>query len=163
VRPSSEDIEALIIVYRGLPREEKQTHLWRQAIADEAEVNAVLSMLDGESSESTCTRSTSIAAGHAFSEDEGACSPGSVHRKRLCRTGYPAMSAEGKKRKRKLRRSSGFELGADSAALDLGGDPVGANLEDDIESCGGTRVGERVSDEEEEDEEEAPFGLQESP
>jgi hypothetical protein len=66
------------------------------------------------------------------------------------------VSAEGKKRKRKLRRSSDLELGADSAALDLGGDPASANLEDDIESCGGTRVGGRVSDEEEEDEEEVP-------
>jgi hypothetical protein len=63
------------------------------------------------------------------------------------------MSAEGKKRKRKLRRSSSLELGANSATPDLGGDPASANLEDDIESCGGTRVGGHVSDKEEEDEE----------
>jgi hypothetical protein len=66
------------------------------------------------------------------------------------------MSVEGKKRKRKLWHSSGLELGADSATPDLGGDPAGADLEDDIESCGGTRAGGRVSDEEEEDEEEVP-------
>ena len=64
------------------------------------------------------------------------------------------MSAEGKKRKRKLWRSFGLELGADSAAPDLGGDPTSVNLEDDIESYGGTRAGGRVSDEEEEDEDE---------
>jgi hypothetical protein len=69
----------------------------------------------------------------------------------------------GRKEKRKLRRSSGLELGADSAAPNLGGDPASANLEDDIESCGGTRSGGRVSYEEGEDEEEVhPFGLQES-
>jgi hypothetical protein len=49
-----------------------------------------------------------------------------------------------------------LELGADSAAPDLGGDPAGANLEDNIESCGGTRAGGCVSDEEEEDDEEIP-------
>jgi hypothetical protein len=66
------------------------------------------------------------------------------------------VSAEGKKRKRKLRHSSGLELGADSAVLDLGGDLVSATLEDDIESCGGTIVDGHVFDEEEDDEEEVP-------
>jgi hypothetical protein len=163
VRPSSEDIEALIAVYQGLPKEEKQTHLQMQATADEAEVNVVLSMLAGESSEFARTELASAAAGCAFNGDEGACSPRGARRKRSCQTSYPAMSAKGKKRKRKLRRSSGLELGADSAAPNLGGDPASANLEDDIESCGGTRSGGRVSYEEGEDEEEVhPFGLQES-
>jgi hypothetical protein len=70
VRPSSEDIEALIAVYQGLPEEEKQTHLQMQATADEAEVNAVLSMLAGESFESTHIESASTAAGRAFGGDE---------------------------------------------------------------------------------------------
>jgi hypothetical protein len=82
-----------------------------QAIANEGEVNVVLIMLAGESSESTRTESVSAAVGRAFGGDEGACSPGGVHRKRTCRAGYPATSAEGKKRKRKLWRSSGLELG----------------------------------------------------
>jgi hypothetical protein len=67
------------------------------------------------------------------------------------------VSIEEKKRKRKLWRSSGLELGADSAAPDLGGDPTSADLEDDIKSCGGIRAGGRVSEKEEEDEEEVPL------
>jgi hypothetical protein len=55
-----------------------------QETTDEAEVNAVLSMLAGESSESARTESTSAAAGRAFSGDEGACSPGGARRKRSC-------------------------------------------------------------------------------
>jgi hypothetical protein len=149
VRPSSEDIEALIVVYRGLPGEEKQTHLQMQATANEAEVNAVLSMLAGELSKSTHTESASAAAGCAIGGDEKACSPIGAHCKRSCRMSYLAVSVEGKKRKRKLRRSSGLELGVDSTTLDLGGDPISANLEDDIESCGATRVDGRVSDKEE--------------
>jgi hypothetical protein len=128
-----------------------------QVIANEAEVNVVLNMLASESSESAHTESTSAAAGCAFSGDEGACSPDGVRCKRTCRAGYPVVSADGKKRKIKLRRSSGLELGADSAAPDLDGDPSGADLEDDIESCGGTRAGGHVSKKQEEDNEEVPL------
>jgi hypothetical protein len=52
-----------------------------QATADEAEVNAVLSMLAGELSDSTRTESVSAATRHGLSEDEGAHNPGSVRRK----------------------------------------------------------------------------------
>jgi hypothetical protein len=64
------------------------------------------------------------------------------------------MPAEGKKRKKRLRRSSGLELGVDPTASGLGGGPASANLEDDIEDCAGVRVGGRVLDEDEEEEEE---------
>jgi hypothetical protein len=58
------------------------------------------------------------------------------------------------RKRRRLQRSSGLELGADSMApIPIGG-PASANLEDDIESHGGTIVGGRVFDEDEEDEEE---------
>jgi hypothetical protein len=121
-----------------------------QKTADETEVNVVLSMLAGESSESTRTESVSAAAGPVSGEDEGACYPGGVRRKWLCRTGHPAVSAEGEKRKRRLWHSSGLELGVDSFAPVLDGGLVSSNLEDDIESCGGTKVGKHVSDEDEE-------------
>jgi hypothetical protein len=154
VRLSSEDIEAFIAMYQNLLEEERQTHLQMQTTTDEAEMNVVLSMLAGELSESARTESANAAAGYAFGEDEGAWSPGGARCRRLCRTGYLVVSAEGKKRKRRLRRSSGLELGADSTAPVLGGGPTSANLEDDIESCGGTRVSGRVSNKDEEDEEE---------
>jgi hypothetical protein len=76
---------------------------------DEAEVNVVLSMLAGESSDSTRTESMTVAIGHGLSEDEGVQSLRSVHRKRSCRAFHPATPAEGKKRKKRLRRSSGLE------------------------------------------------------
>jgi hypothetical protein len=73
-----------------------------QTTADEAEVKVVLNMLADESYESAHTESVSVAAGRVFDEDEVACSPRGARCKRLCRTGHPAMSAEGKKRKRRL-------------------------------------------------------------
>jgi hypothetical protein len=81
-------------------------------------------------------------------------SPGSARRKRTRQVSSPAMSTETKRRKRKLRRSSGLELEVDSAAPDLGGDATNVDLEDDVESCGGARVSRCVSEEEEEEDEE---------
>jgi hypothetical protein len=122
--------------------------------ADEAEVNTVLSMLAGESSDSTRTESVTTTAGHGSGEDEGVQSPGSVRRKRLRRASHPASLAEGKRRKKRLRWSSGLELDADPATSILGGGSTSANLEDDIKGCDGVRVGGRVLDDDEEEEEE---------
>jgi hypothetical protein len=100
VRPSSEDIEAFIAPYRNLPEEERQTPLQMQTTADEAEVNVVLNMLLGESSEFARTKSVSATTSHVFGEDEGACSPGVACGKRLCRMGHLVVSTEGKKKKK---------------------------------------------------------------
>jgi hypothetical protein len=125
-----------------------------QMTVDEAEVNAVLSMLASESIDSACTEWVSATAGHGLGEDEGVYSPGSVRRKRLRRTSHLAMPAEGKKRKKRLRRSSGLELGTDSTPFVLDDGSTSANLENDIENCDGARVGGHVLDEDEEEEEE---------
>jgi hypothetical protein len=71
VRPSPDDIEAFIAPYRNLPEEERQTLFQMPTIADEAEANAILSMLAGESSDSACTESMTVATRHGLGEDEG--------------------------------------------------------------------------------------------
>ena len=59
VRPSFEDIEALIAPLQSLPKDEKNTHFEMLASTDDAEIDAMLSLLAGESSDSmevsTCT------------------------------------------------------------------------------------------------------------
>jgi hypothetical protein len=45
VRPSSDEIEALITAHRGFPEEERQTHFRMQSVDDDGEVNAVLILL----------------------------------------------------------------------------------------------------------------------
>jgi hypothetical protein len=65
---------------------------------------------------------------------------------------HPATPAEGKKRKKRLRRSSGLELDADPTTSVLSGGPASTNLEDDIGGCDGVRVSGRVLDEDEEEE-----------
>jgi hypothetical protein len=65
------------------------------------------------------------------------------------------VSTETKRWKIKLWCSSGLELDADSTAPDSGDESTSVDLEDDIESCGGTRASRYVS-EEEEDEADVP-------
>jgi hypothetical protein len=52
VRPSFEDIEALIAPLRSLPENERQTHFEMPTSTDDAEMDDVLSLLAGESSDS---------------------------------------------------------------------------------------------------------------
>jgi hypothetical protein len=122
-----------------------------QPIADDAKVNAILDVLAGESSKSAIYESVDVFIGHVCGGDKRICSPGSACRKRTRRVGYSAVSTETKRRKRKLWRSSGLELEVDSTAPDLSDDPASVDLNDDIESCGGTRADRYVSEKEEED------------
>jgi hypothetical protein len=103
---------------------ERQTHFQIPTSTDEAEVDDVLSMLAGESSDSACTESMTIAIGQGLGEDEGVQSPESVLRKRSRRMSHPVTHAEGKKRKKRLRRSSGLELDADPTTSILDGGPT---------------------------------------
>jgi hypothetical protein len=63
VRPSPEDIEALIAPLRNLPNDEKQTHFEMPASPDDVEIDDVLIMLAGESSDSTHAELMAIMAG----------------------------------------------------------------------------------------------------
>jgi hypothetical protein len=58
-----DDIEAFIAPFRNLPEAERQSHFQMPINADEAEVNVVLSMLAGESSDSAHTESMAVAIG----------------------------------------------------------------------------------------------------
>ena len=68
VRPSSEDIEALIAPLWSLPEDKKQTHFEMQVSTDDAEINAVLSLLAGESSDSTHAEPMAITDGQELGE-----------------------------------------------------------------------------------------------
>jgi hypothetical protein len=69
VRPSPEDIEALIAPLRSLPEAERQTHFEMSASTDDAEMDVVLSLLARESFDSTRTGPMVIATGQEFGED----------------------------------------------------------------------------------------------
>jgi hypothetical protein len=63
VRPSTKDIEALVAPLRDLPNDERQIHFEMPASPDDAEIDDVLSMLAGESSDSTHAEPMAITVG----------------------------------------------------------------------------------------------------
>jgi hypothetical protein len=97
-----DDIEAFIAPFRSLPEAERQTHFEMPTSTDEAEMDDVLSMLAGESSDSARTESMAVAIGQNLGEDEEIQKSKGVRRKRSCRTNHPAAPDEEKKRNKRL-------------------------------------------------------------
>jgi hypothetical protein len=105
VRPSPEDIEALIAPFRNLPNNEKQTHFEMPASPDDAEIDVVLSILARESSDSTLAEPMAIMARREFGKAVETRKPKGARPKRPCQVSRPtAPVEEKKKKKRRLRR-----------------------------------------------------------
>ena len=156
VRPSPEDIEALIAPLRNLPEVEKQTHFEMPSSTDDAEMDAILSLLVGESFDLARTKPMTIATGQEFGEDEEIQKPEGARRKRSRRVNHPAAPVEEKK-KRRLRRLSCLEQDADPSTLFLGDGPASAIPENNAEGCDDAQAAGGMLDEEEEEEEEIPL------
>jgi hypothetical protein len=62
VRPSPKDIEVLVASLCDLPNDERQVHFEMPASPDDAQMNAMLDMLAGESSDSGHTETMVVAA-----------------------------------------------------------------------------------------------------
>jgi hypothetical protein len=103
VRPSPEDIEALIAPVRNLPNDEKQIHFEMLASPYDAEIDVVLSMLAGESSNSTHAELMAITTGQEFDKAVETRKPKGAHPKRPRRVSRPTTPVEEKKKKRRLR------------------------------------------------------------
>jgi hypothetical protein len=100
VRPSSEDIEALIAPLRSFPEDEKQTHFDMPASTDDVEIDVVLSLLAGESSDSTHAEPMAITAGQELGEEVETRKPEGAHPKRPRRVSHPTAPIEEKRKKR---------------------------------------------------------------
>jgi hypothetical protein len=153
VRPSLDDVETFIAPFQGLPEAERQTYFEMPTSTDEAEMNVVLNMLAGESSDSARTRPMAVAIGQNLGEDEEIWKPEGAHRKQSRQANHPAVPNEEKKRKKRLRWLSCLEQDAGPSTLLLGDGPVSTTLEDDVRGCDDARVGGCVLDEDEEEEE----------
>jgi hypothetical protein len=83
VRPSPEDIEALIALLRSLPDDERQTHFEMPASTDDVEIDVVLSMLAGESADLTHAKPMAITAGQELGKAVETRKPEGARPKRL--------------------------------------------------------------------------------
>jgi hypothetical protein len=116
VQPSPEDIEALITPLQSLPEDERQTHFEMPASTDDAEMDAVLSLLVGESSDSTRTEPMAITTGQEFGEEVEIRKPEGAHPKRSHRVNRPTALVEEKMKKRRLQRLSCLDQDASPSA-----------------------------------------------
>jgi hypothetical protein len=98
-------------------------------------MNVVLSLLAGESFDSTRTEPMAVAIGQDFGEDKEIQKLEGARRKRSRRVNHPAAPVEEKKKKRRLQWLSCLEQDAGPSTLFLGGGPVSTILEDNVEGC----------------------------
>jgi hypothetical protein len=113
VRPSPKDIEVLVASLCDLPNDERQVHFEMPMSPDDAEMNAMLDMLAGESSDSGLTETMVVAAIPELDKAMDSQKPEGTRPKRRRQVSRPAAPAEEKKKKRRrLRRLSCLDQGA---------------------------------------------------
>jgi hypothetical protein len=135
VRPSPEDIEALIAPLRNLPSDEKQTHFEMPASTDDAEIDVVLSMLAGESSDSTHAEPMAITAKQELGKAVEIQKHEGARPKRLRRVSRSTAPVEEKKKKKWLRRLSCLDQGAGPSAPVCDEVPAEVHPEVDAKGC----------------------------
>jgi hypothetical protein len=154
VRPSLANIKALVTSIQNLPEDERQTHFEMPANIDDAEIDVVLSLLAGESSDSTRIEPMAITTGQEFEEVE-IRKPEGAHPKRSRRAKHPTAPV-GEKKKRRLRWLSCLGQDAGSSMPVSDDVPTEAIPEVDAKGCYHAQaVGCMLDDNEEE--EEAPL------
>jgi hypothetical protein len=147
VRPSPEDIEVLVASLCDLPNDERQVHFEMSASPDDAEMNVVLDMLAGDSSDSIPAETMAIAVIPEIDRTVDTRKPEGTRPKRLRQVSRPAApTEEKKKKKRRLRRLSCLDKDAGPSApvaeevpaeILTGVDPTGGvPVETDPNGCG---------------------------
>jgi hypothetical protein len=105
VRLSPEDIEALIASLCDLPNDERQVHFEMPASPDDAEIDVVLNMLAGESSDSAPVETMAVTVIPELDKTVDIRKPKGIHPKRPHQVSRPTAPVEEEK-KRRLRRLS---------------------------------------------------------
>jgi hypothetical protein len=116
VRPSPEDIEALIVPLWSLLEGERHNHFEMSASTNDEEIDAVLNLLVGESSDSAHAEPMAITDGQELVGMERIRKPKEVRPKRPRRVSRPTAPVEEKRKKRRLRRLSSLDHGAGPSA-----------------------------------------------
>jgi hypothetical protein len=107
VRPSPEEVEALVVSLSDIPNDEKQVHFEMPINPSDAEVSAMLDMLAKDSSDSVPAETLAVATIPEPGKILTAQQSDGARPKRLRPTSHPTAPAEGKKKKkRRLQRVS---------------------------------------------------------
>src|SRR5688572_27650204 len=117
VRPSAEEVSALVALLGEIPDDERQVHFEVPLDPSDAEISAMLDMLAEDSSDTTPAGTLVVAPLPEASKTLDIQRPASARPKRPCRASQPASSADGqKKKKRRLRRVSSLDQDAGPSA-----------------------------------------------
>jgi hypothetical protein len=100
VRPSPEDIEALVAPLRDLLNDERQVHFEMPASPDDAEIDVVLNMLARESSDSAPAESMAVTVGQEVIKTVDTQNPEGTRPKRPRQVSRPTAPIEEKRRRR---------------------------------------------------------------
>jgi hypothetical protein len=113
VRPSAEEVSALVASLEEIPDDERQVHFEVPLDPSDAEISAMLDMLAEDSSDAAPARTSVVAPLPEASKALDIQRPDNVRPKRPCRANKPASPADGqKKKKRRLRRVSSLDRDA---------------------------------------------------
>jgi hypothetical protein len=170
VRPSLEEVSALVASLGEIPDDERQVHFEVPLNPSDAEISAMMDMLAEDSSDAAPAETLDAApipeAGKALDIQRS----DSVHPKRPHRANQPTSPAEGKKKKkRRLCRVSSLDQDAGPAAEEVHvpvvaeADPNGCDTTDaepngcDLDDAEPNGCDVRIVDEDEEEEDEIPL------
>jgi hypothetical protein len=150
VRPSPEEVEALVASLGDLPDDERQVHFEMPINPSDAEISAMLDMLAEDSSDLVPAETIAVATIPEPEKTLNAQKSDSTRPKRLRQASHPTAPAEGKKKKkRQLRRVSCLDQDVGPSApaakevpveLFTGADPNGCDPAD-VEPNGCDPVG----------------------
>jgi hypothetical protein len=104
VRPSPEDIEALVAPLRDLPHDERQVHFSMPVSLDDAKIDVVLNMLAGESSDSAHAELMIVTVGQEVNKTVDTRKPEGTRSNRPRQASRPTVPAEKKKKKKKKKK-----------------------------------------------------------
>jgi hypothetical protein len=163
VRPSSEEVSALVPSLEEIPDDEQQVHFEVPLDPSDAEIGAMLDMLAGDSSDAAPAETLVVVPIPGVDKALDAQKSVNVRPKRSRRAVQAPFPAEGdKKKKRRLRRVSSLDQGAGPSAPVAEEVPVPEFTEADPNGCdpfdadpNGCVV--RLVDEDDEEEDEIPL------
>jgi hypothetical protein len=153
VRPSAEEVSALVASLEEIPDDEWQVHFEVPLDPSDAEIGAMLDMLAGDSSDATPAETLVVVPIPKANKALDAQKSANVRPKRSRRVDQTSFPAEGeKKKKRRLRRVSGSDQGAGPSAPIAEEVPVPEFIEADPNGCA-----VRLVDDDGEEEDEIPL------
>jgi hypothetical protein len=136
VRPSAEEVEALVASLGEIPNDERQVHFEMPISPSDAEISAMLNMLADDSSDSAPAETLAVALILESGKTLDIQRSDSIRPKHSHQASHPTSPAEGKKKKkRRLRRVPCLNQDAGPSALAVEEVPVPIFTEADPNGC----------------------------